>query len=71
MHASFESEYFMFLIYFLYLPFFHMSFLCHPPVPPKVEIRGYDNNWYLGRTNAVLTCEAEANPVATFVEWKT
>ncbi|XP_037532141.1 nectin-2 isoform X2 [Nematolebias whitei] len=39
--------------------------------PPKVEIRGYDNNWYLGRTNAVLTCEAEANPVATFVEWKT
>ncbi|XP_028325921.1 nectin-2 isoform X2 [Gouania willdenowi] len=39
--------------------------------PPKVTIVGYDNNWYVGRTNAVLTCQATANPAPYSVIWKT
>ncbi|XP_011604226.2 poliovirus receptor homolog isoform X1 [Takifugu rubripes] len=38
---------------------------------PRVTIVGYDNNWYLGRTNVVLTCQATANPVPLSVDWKT
>ncbi|XP_047216582.1 nectin-2-like isoform X2 [Girardinichthys multiradiatus] len=39
--------------------------------PPKVEIKGYDNNWYVGRTNAVLICEATGNPLPVSVTWRT
>uniref|UniRef100_H3CRE6 Si:ch73-22o12.1 n=1 Tax=Tetraodon nigroviridis TaxID=99883 RepID=H3CRE6_TETNG len=38
---------------------------------PQVTIVGYDNNWYLGRTNVVLTCQATANPIPFSVDWKT
>ncbi|XP_035528524.1 nectin-2 [Morone saxatilis] len=38
---------------------------------PQVTIVGYDNNWYLGRTNVVLTCQATGNPVPLSVQWKT
>ncbi|XP_040900162.1 nectin-2-like isoform X3 [Toxotes jaculatrix] len=38
---------------------------------PQVTIVGYDNNWYVGRTNVVLTCQASANPVPLSVQWKT
>lgn len=38
---------------------------------PQVTIVGYDNNWYVGRTNVLLTCEAKGNPTPTIVEWKT
>ncbi|XP_019948582.2 nectin-2 isoform X2 [Paralichthys olivaceus] len=38
---------------------------------PQVKIVGYDNNWYLGRTNVVLTCQATGNPVPISVLWKT
>ncbi|XP_041759064.2 poliovirus receptor-like isoform X1 [Coregonus clupeaformis] len=37
--------------------------------PPTVSIVGYDNNWYIGRTDAVLTCQATGNPVPTTVTW--
>lgn len=37
---------------------------------PEVTIVGYDNNWYVGRTNVVLTCEANGNPMPTIVTWK-
>jgi Ig/ITIM domain-containing immunoreceptor len=39
--------------------------------PPQVTILGYDNNWYVGRTNVALTCQATANPVPTTIAWKT
>ncbi|XP_071765819.1 poliovirus receptor homolog isoform X1 [Centroberyx gerrardi] len=39
--------------------------------PPQVTIVGYDNNWYMGRTNVVLTCQATGNPIPTTVAWKT
>ncbi|KAI4890321.1 hypothetical protein NFI96_002935 [Prochilodus magdalenae] len=39
--------------------------------PPQVQIVGYDSNWYLGRTNAVLTCQAQGNPPPTMVTWRT
>lgn len=42
-----------------------------PPDAPQVTIIGYDNNWYLGRTNVVLTCQATGNPVPLSVLWKT
>uniref|UniRef100_A0A9J8DID9 Nectin cell adhesion molecule 3 n=1 Tax=Cyprinus carpio carpio TaxID=630221 RepID=A0A9J8DID9_CYPCA len=38
--------------------------------PPTVTIEGYDNNWYMGRTDAVLTCQADANPAPTNVTWR-
>ncbi|KAM7421137.1 hypothetical protein PAMA_015346 [Pampus argenteus] len=38
---------------------------------PQVAIVGYDNNWYVGRTNVVLTCQATGNPVPVTVQWKT
>lgn len=38
---------------------------------PQVSIVGYDNNWYVGRTNVVLTCQATGNPVPVTVLWKT
>ncbi|XP_054637159.1 nectin-2 isoform X3 [Dunckerocampus dactyliophorus] len=37
---------------------------------PQVTIVGYDNNWYVGRTNVLLTCQATGNPVPTTVQWK-
>ncbi|KAL6109243.1 nectin2 [Pungitius sinensis] len=39
--------------------------------PPEVTIVGYDNNWYVGRTNGVLTCQAHGNPPPMTTEWKT
>ncbi|XP_068592604.1 nectin-2 isoform X2 [Cebidichthys violaceus] len=39
--------------------------------PPQVKIVGYDNNWYVGRTNVVLTCEANGNPAPMTAQWKT
>ncbi|XP_071324689.1 nectin-2-like isoform X3 [Trachinotus anak] len=38
---------------------------------PQVTIVGYDNNWYVGRKNVMLTCQATANPVPLSVQWKT
>ncbi|XP_059920086.1 poliovirus receptor homolog [Gadus macrocephalus] len=38
--------------------------------PPKVTIIGYDNNWYVGRTNVELTCQANGNPHPTTVKWR-
>ncbi|XP_036948345.1 PVR cell adhesion molecule related 2 like isoform X3 [Acanthopagrus latus] len=37
--------------------------------PPSVSIEGYDNNWYVGRSGAVLFCQANANPPPTDVTW--
>lgn len=55
--------------------YFFPSPLCHsftlPPDPPQVTIVGYDNNWYLGRTNVILTCQATGNPHPSTVQWKT
>ncbi|XP_068603712.1 PVR cell adhesion molecule related 2 like [Brachionichthys hirsutus] len=39
--------------------------------PPSVSIEGYDENWYIGRSDAVLTCHANANPPPTTVTWTT
>lgn len=39
--------------------------------PPQVTIVGYDDNWYMGRTNVALTCQATANPIPTTITWKT
>ncbi|KAJ0066316.1 hypothetical protein NL108_010950, partial [Boleophthalmus pectinirostris] len=37
---------------------------------PQVTITGYDNNWYVGRTNVILTCNANGNPMPTTVLWR-
>ncbi|XP_034456767.1 PVR cell adhesion molecule related 2 like isoform X1 [Hippoglossus hippoglossus] len=37
--------------------------------PPSVSIEGYDNNWYVGRSDAVLQCLASGNPAPTTVTW--
>lgn len=37
--------------------------------PPSVSIEGYDNNWYVGRSDAVLLCMASSNPEPTTITW--
>lgn len=37
--------------------------------PPSVSIEGFDNNWYVGRTDAALQCLANANPAPTTITW--
>ncbi|XP_008850220.1 nectin-2 isoform X2 [Nannospalax galili] len=39
--------------------------------PPEVSISGYDDNWYLGRTEATLTCDVRSNPGPTGYDWST
>ncbi|XP_026203228.1 PVR cell adhesion molecule related 2 like isoform X3 [Anabas testudineus] len=39
--------------------------------PPSVSIEGYDNNWYVGRSDAMLVCVANSNPEPTTVTWTT
>ncbi|XP_067331774.1 PVR cell adhesion molecule related 2 like isoform X2 [Channa argus] len=39
--------------------------------PPTVSIEGYDNNWYVGRSDARLLCLANANPAPTTITWTT
>ncbi|XP_077192765.1 nectin-2 isoform X1 [Paroedura picta] len=39
--------------------------------PPEVSILGYDDNWYLSREEAVLTCSAMGNPPPTNITWTT
>ncbi|XP_069372164.1 PVR cell adhesion molecule related 2 like isoform X3 [Paralichthys olivaceus] len=39
--------------------------------PPTVSIEGYDENWYVGRSGAVLQCLASSNPAPTNVTWTT
>lgn len=54
--------------------FFHYFPLLSPlslSDPPRVQIVGYDNNWYKGRTSAFLTCQADGNPPPTTVTWRT
>ncbi|XP_029431893.1 LOW QUALITY PROTEIN: nectin-2 [Rhinatrema bivittatum] len=37
--------------------------------PPEVTIEGYDNNWYISRSQADLKCTAKGNPSPTSFEW--
>ncbi|XP_059824964.1 nectin-1-like isoform X2 [Hypanus sabinus] len=37
--------------------------------PPIVTIEGYDDNWYLDREHASLTCNVKANPAASDYRW--
>lgn len=39
--------------------------------PPSVSIEGYDNNWYVGRSDAMLVCVANSNPAPTTITWTT
>uniref|UniRef100_G1TJN6 PVR cell adhesion molecule n=1 Tax=Oryctolagus cuniculus TaxID=9986 RepID=G1TJN6_RABIT len=39
--------------------------------PPEVSISGYDDNWYLGRSKAALTCDVRSNPEPTGYNWST
>lgn len=37
---------------------------------PEVAITGYDDNWFVGRENVQLKCNAAANPGATQYSWR-
>ncbi|XP_014650544.1 PREDICTED: poliovirus receptor homolog [Ceratotherium simum simum] len=39
--------------------------------PPEVSISGYDDNWYLGRSEATLNCDVRSNPAPTGYDWNT
>ncbi|XP_027990944.2 nectin-2 isoform X2 [Eptesicus fuscus] len=39
--------------------------------PPEVSISGYDDNWYLGRSEATLNCDVRSNPEPTSYVWST
>ncbi|XP_072278185.1 nectin-3 isoform X2 [Pyxicephalus adspersus] len=36
---------------------------------PEVSITGYDGNWFVGRKNVQLKCNADANPPPTEIKW--
>uniref|UniRef100_G3TAK9 Nectin cell adhesion molecule 2 n=1 Tax=Loxodonta africana TaxID=9785 RepID=G3TAK9_LOXAF len=38
---------------------------------PEVSISGYDDNWYLGRSEATLNCDVRSNPEPTGYDWST
>ncbi|XP_075392477.1 nectin-2 isoform X2 [Tenrec ecaudatus] len=37
--------------------------------PPEVSISGYDDNWYLGRSEVTLNCDVRSNPEPTRYDW--
>nr|KAF6286116.1 nectin cell adhesion molecule 2 [Myotis myotis] len=39
--------------------------------PPEVSISGYDDNWYLGRSEATLNCDVRSKPEPTGYVWTT
>lgn len=39
--------------------------------PPQVTISGYDDNWYMSRSEAKLKCVATGNPPPTHYAWST
>ncbi|XP_072464049.1 nectin-2 isoform X3 [Notamacropus eugenii] len=39
--------------------------------PPEVSISGYDDNWFVGRVEATLSCDSQSNPEPTTYEWST
>ncbi|XP_014438461.1 nectin-2 [Tupaia chinensis] len=39
--------------------------------PPEVSVSGYDDNWYLGRSEATLNCDVRSNPEPTGYDWST
>ncbi|XP_045747667.1 poliovirus receptor [Mirounga angustirostris] len=41
------------------------------PYPPEVSISGYDDNWYLGRSKATLSCDVRSKPEPTGYDWST
>lgn len=36
---------------------------------PEVTVTGYDGNWYIGRENILLRCNADANPLPMEFTW--
>ncbi|XP_072216003.1 nectin-3 isoform X1 [Excalfactoria chinensis] len=36
---------------------------------PEVSVTGYDGNWYIGRENVQLRCNADANPLPMEFKW--
>ncbi|XP_006901317.1 PREDICTED: poliovirus receptor [Elephantulus edwardii] len=38
---------------------------------PEVSILGYDDNWYIGRSEVTLNCDIRSNPEPTGYEWST
>nr|XP_056714158.1 nectin-3 [Euleptes europaea] len=36
---------------------------------PEVTVTGYDGNWYIGRENVLLRCNADANPLPMEFTW--
>ncbi|XP_069313351.1 poliovirus receptor isoform X2 [Eulemur rufifrons] len=38
---------------------------------PEVNISGYDGNWYLGQSEASLTCNVRSNPAPAQYNWST
>ncbi|CAH2221503.1 nectin-3 isoform X1 [Pelobates cultripes] len=36
---------------------------------PEVSVTGYDGNWFIGRTNVHLKCNADANPPPKEIKW--
>ncbi|XP_036914043.1 poliovirus receptor [Sturnira hondurensis] len=41
------------------------------PYPPEVSISGYDNNWYLGRSEVTLKCDVRSKPKSEDYVWST
>ncbi|XP_036981879.2 poliovirus receptor [Artibeus jamaicensis] len=48
-----------------------LSVILSVPYPPEVSISGYDDDWYVGRSDAALRCDVRSKPEPTDYVWST
>ncbi|XP_057217169.1 nectin-3-like protein isoform X2 [Triplophysa rosa] len=48
---------------------FRIPYTVNVQFAPDIQVLGYDGNWYVGRENVQLQCQAKANPPAQHFRW--
>ncbi|XP_037124908.1 nectin-3-like protein isoform X2 [Syngnathus acus] len=48
---------------------FRVPYQLNVQFAPDISVVGYDGDWYVGRDNVQMTCEANANPPARHFRW--
>ncbi|XP_015197464.2 nectin-3-like protein isoform X1 [Lepisosteus oculatus] len=48
---------------------FRIPYVLNVQYAPVIQIKGYDNNWFAGRENVQLVCQADANPPPARYIW--
>ncbi|XP_066502459.1 nectin-3-like protein isoform X2 [Hoplias malabaricus] len=48
---------------------FRIPYFVNVQFAPDIQMMGYDGDWYVGRVNVQLKCQAKANPPAHLFRW--